>query len=103
MRGSRPTERRMTSGLRTDGGPRAPARWLVVLVVGSAYAAGAAVSFGLFEASSVGAVLFPSAGVSLSALVLTSPRRWPWVLATVAVVETGVDLAYGLPAVSVAG
>ncbi|MGY1592963.1 SpoIIE family protein phosphatase [Geodermatophilus sp. SYSU D00708] len=88
----------MTSRQRS---PQPP--WRLVLVVGAAYAAGSAASFALFEASAVGAVLFPPAGVTFAALVLTPPRRWPWVLGTAAVVEAAVDLYFGLPAPSVAG
>ncbi|MGY1706138.1 SpoIIE family protein phosphatase [Geodermatophilus sp. SYSU D00697] len=79
------------------------AAWRLVLTVGTAYAAGAAVSFALFEASAIGAVLFPPAGVTFAALVLTEPRRWPWVLGTVAVVEVAVDLWFGLPLSSLVG
>ncbi|MGY1640177.1 SpoIIE family protein phosphatase [Geodermatophilus sp. SYSU D00703] len=80
-----------------------PAPWRLVLVVGTAYAVGSAVSFALFEASAIGAVFFPPAGVTFAALVLTEQRRWPWVLGTAAVVEAAVDLLFGLPAWSVAG
>jgi serine phosphatase RsbU (regulator of sigma subunit)/integral membrane sensor domain MASE1 len=77
--------------------------WRLVLTVALAYAAGSLISFALFEASSLGAVLFPPAGVTLSALLLTPRARWPWVLGTVVVVEATVDLAYGLPLNSVPG
>ncbi|MGY1712193.1 SpoIIE family protein phosphatase [Geodermatophilus sp. SYSU D00758] len=76
-------------------------RLLAAVALG--YAAGAVLSFALFEASSLGAVLFPPAGVTFATLVLTRPAVWPWVLATVAAVEVCVDLAFGLPARSVPG
>ncbi|MGY1808156.1 SpoIIE family protein phosphatase [Blastococcus sp. SYSU D00669] len=70
--------------------------WRLVLLVGAAYAVGALTSFLLFEASPTGAVLFLPAGVTLAALVLNEPRRWPWVLGTAAVVEVVVDVSQGL-------
>lgn len=81
--------------------PRVPVP--LVLAVAGAYAAGSVVSFVLFEASTVGAVFFPSAGVTLAALLLTPRSRWPWVLGTVVAVEATVDVLYGLPAASVPG
>jgi integral membrane sensor domain MASE1 len=93
----------MTSPSRSADPPRRPGTWRLVATVAVAYAAGSAVSFALFSASDVGAVLFPPAGVTLAALVLTRPRDWPWVLATVIVVEIAIDIAYGLPLVSVVG
>jgi integral membrane sensor domain MASE1 len=75
------------------GGGLVPWRLLILVALG--YAAGSLVAFVLFEASTAGAVLFPPAGVSLAALVLTRPRQWPWVLATVAVTEVVLDLSQG--------
>jgi serine phosphatase RsbU (regulator of sigma subunit)/integral membrane sensor domain MASE1 len=69
--------------------------WRLVLAVAVGYAAGSVTAFLLFEASTAGAVLFPSAGVTLGALVVSEPRRWPWVLGTVAVVEIVIDLTIG--------
>ncbi len=80
---------------------RVPVR--LVLVVAAAYAAGSVVAFALFEASAVGPVFFPSAGVTLAALLLNPRSRWPWVLGTVALVEASVDVLYGLPSASVPG
>ncbi len=68
--------------------------WRVVAVVAVAYAAGALLVFGAFATAIV--VLFLPAGVTVSALVLTARRQWPWILATVAVVEIVVDLSQGL-------
>ncbi|MCV2490594.1 SpoIIE family protein phosphatase [Geodermatophilus sp. YIM 151500] len=83
--------------------PTAGSLWVLLALVTVAYAAGSAIAFLLFQASSMGAVFFAPAGVSLSALLLTRRRRWPWVLATVAAVEAGMDLLHGLPAASVPG
>ncbi|MGY1779106.1 SpoIIE family protein phosphatase [Geodermatophilus sp. SYSU D01036] len=77
--------------------------WRLVLAVAAGYAAGSLTSFLLFEASSTGAVLFLPAGVTLSALVLTDRRRWPWVLATAALVEVGIDRAMGIGPVAAWG
>jgi serine phosphatase RsbU (regulator of sigma subunit)/integral membrane sensor domain MASE1 len=96
----------MASGTRVIGRGRASSEgplWLLLTAVALAYAAGSTVAFLLFEASSVGAVFFPPAGVSLAALLLSRRSRWPAVLATVAVVEASLDLVYGLPVASVSG
>jgi integral membrane sensor domain MASE1 len=69
--------------------------WRVVSVVAVAYAAGALLVFGAFGATAI-VVLFLPAGVTVSALVLTTRRQWPWILATVALVEIVVDLSQGL-------
>jgi integral membrane sensor domain MASE1 len=82
---------------------RAPVPWRLVLVVAVGYAVGSITSFVLFESSSTGAVLFLPAGVTLSALVLTDQRRWPWILATAALVEVAVDRSQGIGPVAVWG
>jgi serine phosphatase RsbU (regulator of sigma subunit)/integral membrane sensor domain MASE1 len=94
----------MTSWERISG-PVPHARRPVALVAAVAfgYAAGSLVSFLLFGAGSLGAVLFPPAGVTLAALLLTPGRQWPLVLVTAAAVEAVLDLANGLPLVSVPG
>jgi serine phosphatase RsbU (regulator of sigma subunit)/integral membrane sensor domain MASE1 len=73
-----------------------PVPWRLVLAVAAGYAAGSITSFVLFESSSTGAVLFLPAGVTLSALVLSDRRRWPWVLATAALVEVLIDRTQGI-------
>src|SRR4051794_14076076 len=80
-----------------------PVPWRLVLVVAAGYAIGSVSSFLLFASSSTGAVLFLPAGVTLSALVLTDRRRWPWVLATAALVELVVDRSQGIGPVAVWG
>jgi integral membrane sensor domain MASE1 len=67
----------------------------VVVVTSLAYGAGSLISYAFFHASSAGAVLFPPAGVSFAALVLTDKRRWVWVIAAVAITELLVDLSQG--------
>src|SRR3954451_4059743 len=80
-----------------------PVPWRLVLVVAAGYAVGSVSSFVLFESSSTGAVLFLPAGVTLSALVLTDRRRWPWILMTAAMVEFAVDRSQGIGPVAVWG
>jgi integral membrane sensor domain MASE1 len=79
--------------------PQAAARpwplWLVLVVVAAAYAAGASLAFLGFGAPSI-VVLFLPAGVTLSALLLTSRARWPWILAAVAATEIVVDVTHGM-------
>jgi serine phosphatase RsbU (regulator of sigma subunit)/integral membrane sensor domain MASE1 len=77
--------------------------WRLLLVVAAGYAAGSLTSFVLFESSSTGAVLFLPAGVTLSALVLSDRRQWPWVLATAALVEVVIDRAHGIGPVAAWG
>ncbi len=94
----------MTSWDRSTGPvPRARRPAALVAVVALGYAGGSLVSFVLFEAGSLGAVLFPPAGVTLAALLLTPRRQWALVLVTAGLVEAGMDLANGLPAASVPG
>jgi serine phosphatase RsbU (regulator of sigma subunit)/integral membrane sensor domain MASE1 len=66
------------------------------LLVGLAYAAGSLTSYTWFNAGGVGATFFPAAGVTLAALVLVSPRRWPICLAAAGCAEVTIDLAHGL-------
>ncbi len=79
-------------GVAVEG--RARPTWLVVLVVAAAYAAGAQLAFAVFGAPAI-VVLFLPAGVTLSALVLTPRRQWPWILAAVAATEITVDVTHG--------
>src|SRR5829696_4222609 len=77
--------------------------WRLILAVAAGYAAGSLTSFVLFESSSTGAVLFLPAGVTLSALVLSDRRQWPWVLGTAALVELVIDRTQGIGPVAVWG
>jgi integral membrane sensor domain MASE1 len=67
----------------------------VVVATSLAYGVGSLISYAFFHASSAGAVLFPPAGVSFAALVLTDKRRWVWVITAVALTELLVDLSQG--------
>jgi serine phosphatase RsbU (regulator of sigma subunit)/integral membrane sensor domain MASE1 len=82
---------------------REPVPWRLILIVAAGYAAGSITSFVLFESSSTGAVLFLPAGVTFSALVLSDRRQWPWVLATAALVEVGIDRTQGIGPVAAWG
>ena len=70
---------------------------LLFLAVGLSYAAGSMTSFLWFNAAGSIAVFFPSAGVTLAALVLTPVRMWPIVLAAAASAEVIVDLSHDIP------
>jgi integral membrane sensor domain MASE1 len=59
-----------------------------------AYVAGAELSWQSF--SSGAAFGFPPAGVTVAALLLTSRRRWPVIIAAIVIAEVGVDLQHGL-------
>lgn len=59
------------------------------------YVAGAYVAFELLSVSSLGAVFFAPAGVSLAAMLLSPTRRWPYILAAVVVGEIFVDVQMG--------
>lgn len=83
-----------TPGVDVDR-PRAVVPWRLLVLVAVGYAGGSVTAFLLFEASSAGAALFASAGVSLAALVLSPARWWPWILLAVAVTEITIDLAQG--------
>src|SRR4051794_34010852 len=79
------------------GRPRVP-RWAGLLAaavgLGCLYALGALLPFWFLSSPDAGAAFFPSAGVTLAALALTPPRRWPLFLAAVAVAEVTVDLTH---------
>lgn len=66
----------------------------VAAVVFVGYAAGATLSWFAFGAT-VGPAFFPPAGLTVAALLLTSPRGWPVILAAIALAELLVDLRFG--------
>src|SRR5262249_4992309 len=66
----------------------------LAVVVGGLYALGAELPFWFLRSPAAGAPFFPSAGVTLAALVLTRRRYWPLLLALVAVAEVAVDLQH---------
>jgi len=70
--------------------------WIVALVAGG-YGLGSGCAWLLFNASDVGAVFFPPAGVTLGALLLAPRRHWVWVLGAAGAVELTVNLWQGLP------
>jgi integral membrane sensor domain MASE1 len=74
-----------------------PVPWRLVATVAVAYAAGSLFAFWVLNAPAAIAVLFPPAGVSVAALILTARRDWPWVLATVFATETVIDTLQGSP------
>ncbi|XVU29266.1 PP2C family protein-serine/threonine phosphatase [Actinoplanes sp. CA-054009] len=77
-------------------------RLRLLLIVAVAYTIGAQLAFVVFDAESI-VVLFLPAGVTLSALLLSPRRDWPWILATVAVIELLVDVGHGLDPVYALG
>jgi len=66
----------------------------LAVVVGGLYALGAELPFWFLRSPAAGAPFFPSAGVTLAALLLTQRRHWPLLLAVVAVAEVAVDLQH---------
>nr|MDT0659401.1 SpoIIE family protein phosphatase [Micromonospora sp. DSM 115978] len=75
----------------------------IVLGVAVAYALGSGCAWLLFHASSVGAVFFPPAGVTLGALVLAPRRYWAWVLGAAGAVEFTINIWQGLDPVAASG
>jgi integral membrane sensor domain MASE1 len=63
----------------------------------AAYSAGSLFAFWVLHAPLAIAVLFPPAGVSVAALILSARRDWPWVLATVFATEMAIDTLQGYP------
>src|SRR4051794_25474662 len=80
--------------------PRAPTpQWprpvAAAVALGGLYALGALLPFWFLSSPAAGAAFFPSAGMTLAALVVAPRRTWPLWLATVAVAEVAVDLTHG--------
>ncbi|AQT80967.1 serine/threonine protein phosphatase [Mycolicibacterium litorale] len=71
--------------------------WIVL-----AYLAGAVLSWQAFGAG-IGAAFFPSAGVTVAAMLLTRKSLWPPIVAAIVVVELAVDLRYGTSLARAAG
>jgi serine phosphatase RsbU (regulator of sigma subunit)/integral membrane sensor domain MASE1 len=74
----------------------------VLAAVIPAYVVGAELAYQAFGATAI-VVLFLSAGVTLSALVLTRIRQWPAILAAIALAEITIDLSHGAPPWAAAG
>ena len=66
----------------------------LAVLVGGLYALGAELPFWFLRSPAAGAPFFPSAGVTLAALVLSRRRYWPLLLAVVAIAEVAVDLQH---------
>jgi len=64
----------------------------VALAVGALYTLGAFSTTWLFSDFAPGIVFFPSAGITVAALLLTPRRWWPLILSAVAIAEIGTDL-----------
>lgn len=78
--------------------------WVVVaLVVGGAYALLSRLAFTWFDANGVNPSFFPSAGVTLAALVLLRPRLWPAALLGAGLAEFSLDLVHDIPVAAAAG
>lgn len=67
-------------------------------VVVAGYLLGSELAFRLADAADLQAVLFIPAGITVGALVRTSPRRWPYLLLAAALAEFIQDLRAGLSA-----
>lgn len=67
----------------------------IVLAVGALYALGAESTFWFVHSPEAGIAFFPSAGVTLAALVLTPRHRRVWMLLVIAAAEASVDLRHG--------
>jgi len=73
-------------------------RWKILalaIAVGLLYTLGAFSTTWLFSNFSPGIVFFPSAGLTVAALILTPKRWWPAILTAVALAEMGTDLYHG--------
>ena len=66
--------------------------WMIVAVVSVAFASGSLFGYYAFGADAIIWLYLP-AGVTLSALLLTPRRQWPWILAGVALAEIVVDMS----------
>ncbi|XVV16360.1 PP2C family protein-serine/threonine phosphatase [Actinoplanes sp. CA-131856] len=77
-------------------------RLRLLLTVAVAYTIGAQLAFVVFDADSI-VVLFLPAGVTLSALLLSPRRDWPWILGLVAALELLIDVGHDLDPVYALG
>ncbi|MFN0156165.1 MAG: GAF domain-containing protein, partial [Gaiella sp.] len=75
----------------------------VFLAVGLPYAGGSQLANSWFNAEGAGAMMFPSAGITLAALVLLPVRWWPAAVAGAGCAEFVVDLIHGLTLTATAG
>ncbi|MEZ5232564.1 MAG: MASE1 domain-containing protein [Acidimicrobiales bacterium] len=70
---------------------------LLCLLLAGGYALGALAAFHATDVVSDGVKLFAPAGMTVAALVCTTPRRWPLLLGIVAATEIAIDIANGYP------
>lgn len=95
-------ERDRASGRSPATGPTAGALErlpdvLLLALVALAYLALAQYVFVLNNPVQLGAGFWPASGLSVALLLLLPSRRWPWVLAGIALGEVGSDLLGGYP------
>src|SRR5688500_8532725 len=103
-RTSRPAGRAMTAALANRSISRVGTiPWRVMGLVGAGYLAGSTFSFLVLDAPTALAVLFPPAGVTVAALLLTARWCWPWILGAAAIAEASSDLLHGMPLDSAVG
>jgi integral membrane sensor domain MASE1 len=82
-------------GVEVETEARVP--WRLIGLVAAGYLAGSTFSFLVLDAPTALAVLFPPAGVTLAALLLTPRSSWPWILGTAACSELFSDhLIHGM-------
>lgn len=85
-------------GPRRRGQPQPPVGPLTAaLLTAAGYLLFARVALLLTDPSAAGAVFWPSAGVSVAALLLTPTRWWPLLLAAIGAAEAGNNLLDGYP------
>ena len=77
--------------------------WRVVGLVAAGYFAGSMFSFLVLDAPTALAVLFPPAGVTVAALLLTRRNCWAWILGAAALTEAVSDLGHGMSPASAVG
>ncbi len=73
------------------------------VVVFLAYTAGALLSVKAFGASELGPAFFPSAGITVAAMLMNPRNRWPAVVAGIVLGEGAVDFYYGYASTAIAG
>jgi len=85
--------------------PPTPRRvpWALIATVAAGYTAGSLFSLWILDAQAAIAVLFPPAGVSVAALLLSPRRHWSWVLATVFTTELVIDSAHHIALAAAVG
>src|SRR4051812_26168731 len=79
------------------------APWQLMGLVAAGYFVGSLFSFLVLDPPTALAVLFPPAGVTVAALLLTPRGCWPWLLATAALTEMGSDMWHGMSPSSAVG